>query len=111
MHPVLQSFAMIILSITLQDKRSLRRVDAADLTEYRLDYCPDPQTSISAHLMRDCILTYKGADNNPDIRSKMLHTRALVDVDYNDYRGLPCDVDKSRLIISLHLQSYDFQRI
>jgi len=102
---------MIILSIPYRDKRSLRRVDAADLTEYRLDYCPDPQNIDFSAFDEDCILTYKGADNNPDIRSKMLHTRALVDVDYNDYRGLPCDVDKSRLIISLHLQSYDFQRI
>lgn len=102
---------MIILSVPYRDKHSLLRVDAADLTEYRLDYCPDPQNIDFSAFDEDSILTFKGADDNPDIRRKMLHTRALVDVDYNDYCGLPGDVDKSRLIISLHTKSFDSKRI
>jgi len=102
---------MIIISLPYRNEQSLRKVEMAGLTEYRIDSCPYPQ-SINFSVFDDrCILTYKGKSSGPELLSKMMQSSSLVDLDIDDPARLIHRHDSARLIISLHLQRFDRERI
>jgi len=102
---------MIILSLPYRNEQSLRTLEVAGLTEYRLDFCSKPQSIDFTLFDHSCILTCKCESLGPELVCKMMQSSALVDLDLDD-PALPSYLPSaSKLIISLHMKHFDRKRI
>jgi len=98
---------MIILSIPYHGPESLTAIPEADIIEYRLDYCPEPDAIDYSVFSENNILTFRGNDGHPHIIHKMLASKAMVDLDSSELKSIDTATYRDKLIVSLHLRRYD----
>jgi len=82
-----------------------------DLQEYRLDLSSDWDSDSFRYFPASAILTARASALTPDLITLMCQSKAFVDLDIQDYRRFPNIVPPSRLILSMHLASFDEDRI
>ncbi|MCB5267842.1 MAG: hypothetical protein LHW46_07040 [Candidatus Cloacimonetes bacterium] len=98
---------MIILSIPYRNNQSHISTSQADLIEYRLDYCDDPELIDFAQFDHNTILTYRGLDSHSALFMSMLESSALVDIDFSALPHFDFEIYTTKLIVSIHLDSFD----
>lgn len=80
-------------------------------TEYRLDLYEDWTTKDFSRLHQKSILTCRGPKLTPELLQSMLDCRSLIDLDLAQWEEHQGAVPAERLILSLHLESFDEEKI
>jgi shikimate 5-dehydrogenase/3-dehydroquinate dehydratase len=79
--------------------------------EYRLDLCDDWQDQDFQKLPKNTILTCRAESLSPELLQRMLDSSVLIDLDVQQLEQYPDVVPPERLILSLHLDEFDEDKI
>ena len=75
--------------------------------EFRLDLSDNLDEVKWQNFTNHNILTYRKEDPESQVLDKMLATKALIDLDYNDYAKHDREIPAERLILSAHFTDFD----
>lgn len=82
-----------------------------DFQEYRLDLSKDWDHDTFSLFTTSAILTARGDALSQEMLNLMIHSKPLVDLDIKDYQCFPDAIPASRLILSIHLDTFDANKI
>jgi len=78
--------------------------------EFRLDLSGDLK-EVKWHNSTITILTNRGEDPDKQIFKRMLSSKAMIDLDIEEYQEYAEEVPSERLILSTHLRDFDQKQI